>query len=79
LIGSISDLEFEDVSIQRFYLWLELLVRTQMLETEMIMQNILNNPWQAKVLKKLMELAIKKRNMLERWVKMLKVNFFGVR
>jgi hypothetical protein len=76
LIGSIGDLEFEDVSIQRFYLWLELLVRIQMLETWMSMQNILNNPWQAKVLKNLMELAIMKRNMLEGCVKMLKVNFF---
>jgi hypothetical protein len=72
-------LEFEDVSIQRFYLWLELLVRTQMLETWMNMQNILNNPWQAKVLKNLMELTIMKRNMLEGCVKMLKVNFFWVR
>jgi hypothetical protein len=48
-----------------FYLWLELLVRIQMLETWMSMQNILNNPWQAKVLKNLMELTIRKRNMLE--------------
>jgi hypothetical protein len=76
LICSIDDLEFEDVSIQMFYLWLELLVRIQMLETGVSMQNILNNPWQAKALKNLMELAIRKRNMLERWVKMLKVNFF---